>query len=72
MATSTCLNKTSVTTVNNTMSMLLVLIKRVIHMFIIVYLINCKLIVEKHVFPNLNLRGAKITCVVIYLSPLEK
>lgn len=46
MVTSTCLNKTSVTTVNNTISMLLVLVKIVIHMSIIDLM--CELIVEKH------------------------
>lgn len=66
MVTSTCLNKTSATTVNNTISMLLVLIKIVIHMSIVDFM--CKLIVEKHESQNLNLRSAKIHCVKLFTS----
>lgn len=70
MVTSTCLNKTSVTTVNNTISMLLVLVKIVIHVSIIDFM--CKLIVEKRESPNLNLRTTKIPCVKLFTSLLWK
>lgn len=70
MVTSTCLNKTSVTTVNNTISMLLILIKIIIRVSIIDFM--CKLIVEKQESQYLSLRSAKIPCVKLFTSLLWK
>lgn len=68
MVTSTYLNKTGVTTLTNTISMMLVLIKIVTHMSIIDFM--CELIAEKRESPNLNLRSAKIPRVKLFTSLL--